>query len=175
MQIDETEQNELNPQWLFRLIETANPQSVSVHEKEDVVTYVGSHSGYSRLADPVTHERCFSLYPASCELHIDDSLHGSGEHYLAWRFHVAPGVTIDLPAPGQARLDLGQAQYWLRFDHSLSAQTLASWYSPSYGVRLDTRALQLCSTVRLGGRLSFHFELSGTGPHGPSTDGAGRD
>ena len=54
----------MRPDWLFRLFETSNAESVSFEDRAEPSDYVGRHHGYERLPDPVTHERTFRLLKA---------------------------------------------------------------------------------------------------------------
>src|SRR6185295_12050783 len=93
LMVDGVEQNELRPDWLFRLFESSNAESVSFDDRADAAVYVGRHHGYERLPDPVTHERTFRLLKPSGTLLIGDRLSGRGRHEVRWHFHLAPGVS----------------------------------------------------------------------------------
>ena len=92
LSVDGKEQNKTNPEWIFRLFETAHAEHQAFEMTEDFVEYRGSHVGYRRLPDPVTHHRALRLLRPSGALLILDRLEGAGEHELLWHFHCAPGV-----------------------------------------------------------------------------------
>ena len=163
MQIDSVEQNELKPEWLFRLFETAKAEHVSFEDRADAVTYVGRHHGYERLPDPVTHERALTLLKPSGELTIVDHLAGRGAHEVRWHFHMAPGVDVervDVQRADRCTLILAARGRRWRFtippDLHLSIEP--AWYSPSYGVRTRCLAINLGTRTNLGG--SRHWEFS---------------
>ena len=59
--VDGIEQNEINPEWIFRMFEKANPEHLGFAEDGDWVEYRGRHHGYERLDRRVTHERSLRL------------------------------------------------------------------------------------------------------------------
>lgn len=128
LQVDGREQNEMNPEWIFRLFETSHAEHVAFSETPQCVEYRGRHHGYERFDPPVTHERTIRLSKADGSLTIVDVLTGRGEHDLRWHFHLAPGVdaapdgesAIRLSAQGRAwtlrapsgcQLSIGPAEY----------------------------------------------------------------
>lgn len=141
--IDGVEQNEFNPEWLFRMFEKANPEHLLFEEKDGVVTYEGLHRGYERLEAPVTHRRRFRHDRRSGALEIEDMLAGGGAHDLIWSFHFHPDVQVALGAQNVALRAGGRAWSLTWSDAALSARLEDSWFSPSYGVREPTKALRL--------------------------------
>ena len=68
--IDDEEQNEFKPEWLFRMFESANPEHLEFVVDADAIRYRGRHNGYARLPQPVVHERSFELEHGSGVLQI---------------------------------------------------------------------------------------------------------
>lgn len=149
--IDGVEQNETNPEWIFRLFESANPVHESFDEADGTVTYVGSHTGYERIDARATHRRRFTYRRGEGRLDIEDTLAGEGEHRLVWHFHGAPGATITPDGEGFVFAN-GAARVRLTVPAGLEASIVDAWYSPSYGARVPCRALDLAATVPLDGR-----------------------
>ena len=161
LKIDSVEQNEINPEWLFRMFEKAEPEHLSFTERgaEDGewVEYRGRHHGYERLPQPVTHERHFRFCRANGLLLITDRVEGDGAHDLAWHFHLAPGVEIAGEAPGRFVFGNGVV---LTYDSALSAAVEAGWYSPSYGVRIPALTLALAARADIpAAGTAWHFAL----------------
>nr|MBC8360799.1 heparinase II/III-family protein [Candidatus Desulfatibia profunda] len=50
------------------------------------------HTGYTRLAEPVTHRRQFLLNKRKNEVEITDTFIGDGEHSFAWYYHLDVGL-----------------------------------------------------------------------------------
>jgi hypothetical protein len=158
--IDGQEQNEVRPEWLFRMFEKANPEHLAVSEGDDCIQYRGRHSGYTRLPEPVVHERTFSLVRDDGALSIVDVLDGRGTHRLTWHFHFAPGVKVAIRQPGQLEIRAADKVLQMSLPSALRPTVASSWYSPSYGVRVPCVALDLESVERLDGRSEYRFHLA---------------
>lgn len=158
LMVDGTEQNEFNPEWLFRMFEKAAAEHLAFTDG-DVVEYLGRHAGYTRLAEGVTHTRRFALDRPSGHLVIDDQLTGAGRHQLAWRFHFAPGVTPNRDG-STVVLTAPWARARLAWPATLSAQLAPSWYSPSYGARVPSHCLTLSAEHELADSVGWRFTIS---------------
>jgi hypothetical protein len=163
LQIDGAEQNEVNPEWLFRMFEKAAPEHFLFSADERRACYHGQHRGYARLASPVTHERRFELDRHSGTLSIEDTLRGGGSHLLVWRFRLAPGVRVTEDGPLRVKLRRTDANIACALGHppGLDRGIIEGWYSPSYGVREHAVAIELSCHVTLPGeqRWAFRFSL----------------
>ena len=155
LMIDETEQNEINPEWLFRTFEKARAEHLEFTDG-DVVAYQGQHVGYTRLTEGVTHKRRFVLDRRTGRLEIEDRLEGSGRHRLAWHFHLAPGV---VPTLGDTAC--GLAAPWagvrLALPPNVTPQLGEAWYSPSYGSRVPCQTLTLSADVEVETSATWRF------------------
>ena len=158
--IDGVEQNELRPDWLFRLFETSRAEHVSFEDRDAGFEYVGRHHGYERLAQPVLHERTFRLLKPSGELVIIDRLSGAGEHDVRWHFHLAPGVDAMRLDETTLTLTSRGIRWRMTMPAGLRTTIEPSAYSPSYGVKLPCLALNVSSRVQLDGDGSFRFTVS---------------
>jgi uncharacterized heparinase superfamily protein len=145
--VDAVEQNDLRPDYLFRLFETSTVEHVRFDDTAEHIEYVGRHTGYTRLAAPVVHERTLRFVKNPGTLLITDRLDGSGQHALAWHFHFAPGVAVEPAGPGVWALTTPGGRWYLRASVDLAAVVSTSWYSPSYGVRVPCAALDLTITT----------------------------
>ena len=150
----------MNPEWLFRLFESARAEHVSFDDRTGTVEYVGRHHGYERLADPVTHERAWTLDKASGSLEIVDRLSGRGEHGLQWRFLLAPGVNAERVDDGTLGLSAAGRRFVLRYPAGLAMTLEPVAYSPSYGVAVPSLAVQLTARVALDGPRAWTFSIS---------------
>jgi hypothetical protein len=139
LSIDDEEQNELRPEWLFRLFETAYAEHLHFHGDEVAVEYHGRHIGLPR--GKVTHERRFRLLYRSRMLIISDLLDANGTHDLCWHFHFAPGIAAGIPQAGNCVLETKGQRYILASLDGLETQLSEAWYSPAYGVRIPCSAL----------------------------------
>ena len=164
LMVDGVEQNETNPEWIFRLFEKASPETLEYRTTDESFIYRGRHSGYTRLEHPVTHERSFELARDNGTLSITDRLDGTGPHRLAWHFHLAPAVEATLEA-GEIRLFQKEAgaQWQLAIPAGIAARCVPAWYSPSYGARIPCQALELEMEVVLPGNASWNFTFTKIG------------
>ncbi len=166
--LDDQEQNELRPEWLFRLFETAHAEHV--HWDREGLTYAGRHHGYARLASPVVHARAFRLLPGPGALVWVDRLTGAGGHEVRWHFHWAPGVDVT-PMPDGARVRWpGGEGLSLILPDGLAGHAGEDWYSPSYGVRVPVATLDVRCRVVLQGAASWRFAVvrAGRAPWAPA-------
>lgn len=164
LMVDGVEQNETNPEWIFRLFEKASPETLECRTTGEVFVYRGRHIGYTRLERPVVHERSFELDRKNGSLSIADLLEGYGTHKLGWHFHLAPFVEVVLDA-GEVRLFQKEAgAYWkLMIPAGVRVICSSAWYSPSYGIRIPCQAIDLETEAVLPNEASWKFTLSRTG------------
>ena len=148
------------PTGLFRLFETFRAEHVSFEDRADSFEYVGRHHGYERLPQPVLHERTFRLSKSSGALVIVDRLSGTGEHDVAWHFHLAPGVEAEHAGETTVTLACRGQRLRMSIPAGLRASIESSEYSPSYGVTVPCAALNLTSRVTLDGSRSYEFTIS---------------
>jgi uncharacterized heparinase superfamily protein len=158
--IDDQEQNEIRPDWLFRTFEKATPEHLAIGEDAVVFEYRGRHSGYTRLPEPVVHERTFRLSRSDGSLAIVDVLDGRGGHRLRWHFHFAPGVTASVRSPGVVDIRAATTALQMTVPPTLQPTVRPSWYSPSYGIREQCVAVDLEAFVGLDGRHEYAFHLT---------------
>lgn len=148
--IDGAEQNETKPEWIFRLFETADPEHVLFIEDDGTVVYVGRHFGYRRIAPRAIHERRFEFNQVTAGLVVTDRFVGECEADVRWHFHVAPGVEVC--SEGQALyLHAGAVAVRLDIPHGLRTTVGDGLYSPSYGVTLPCRVIDMETKLRLDG------------------------
>jgi Heparinase II/III-like protein/Heparinase II/III N-terminus len=157
--VDDHEQNEIRPEWLFRMFEKATPEHLFVGEEAEALEYRGRHCGYARLPEPVVHERTFRLLRSDGALVIADVLDGRGTHHLRWHFHFAPGVAIEMAANDAVDIAASRIRLRMTLPPGLTPAIASGWYSPSYGVRVPCMALDL-DAVEPAGRREYTFQLT---------------
>lgn len=69
--------------------------------KEDQVLFNGSHDGYTRLDDPVTHQRKIVLDKRNKIFEIEDTLRCDAEHVAEIFWHFGENCTIELSGNGE--------------------------------------------------------------------------
>ncbi len=160
LMIDGVEQNEINPEWLFRLFEKANPEHAEFSENGTVTRYRGRHHGYTRLSEPVIHERTFEHHTDTGGLTITDKLEGAGVHQLHWHFHLAPGVTVrQSESSASVLLDATCGCYVLSSHDGLAGTSDASAYSPSYGVEIPCQVIDFRISTDIAGKNVWRFSI----------------
>jgi hypothetical protein len=154
--LDGREQNEVNPEWLFRMFAHEPPEHLDWTPSS--LSYVGRHRGYARFDGGVIHARAFRLLPELDAMLWVDRLSGAGAHRCVWHLHWAPGLAVYgegevvvKVAAGRLRL---MAPEGLEVTHGLGA------YSPSYGVRRECPTTDLAADVTLDSPASFAFALA---------------
>lgn len=161
LSIDGEEQNELRPEWLFRLFESAHAEHRHFHADETAVEYHGRHVGYNRLTKgKVVHERRFRLLHEQNMLIISDLLDANGTHDLCWHFHLAPGITAGIPQAGFCQIETMGRHYILASLDGLEMQLGEAWYSPAYGVRLPCPALDFTLRDSASGPSQWGFVIA---------------
>ncbi len=159
LQVDGHEQNDLKPDWIFRLFETSSAEHVSFADSASTVEYVGRHHGYERFEAGVLHERTLRLSKADGAMVIIDRVAGAGGHSVRWHFHLAPGVTADATTPGTVELRVSDRRWRLQYPPSLRVAIEDVAYSPSYGVSRPCLAVDLSTHVELAGERRWEFGL----------------
>jgi uncharacterized heparinase superfamily protein len=160
LSIDGVEQNDFRREWLFRMFEKARPEVVGVVERAGDVEWRGRHHGYTRLREPVVHERAITLASSERTLRIVDLLKGSGSHCIRWHFHVAPGVNVIPEAPGRFALRAGALAIEFTAPAELESTVIPAWYSPSYGVRSSCLAIEFETTTSIRHAQEFAFGIT---------------
>jgi Heparinase II/III-like protein/Heparinase II/III N-terminus len=159
VQVDGQEQNDLKPEWIFRLFETSNAEHVAFLETAQCVEYTGRHHGYERFEQPVTHERTFRLSKQDGSLSVTDRLTGRGAHDLRWHFHLAPGVAAEPAGSGTVLLSAAGRTWHLQLPPDLSPSISEADYSPSYGVKVRCLAIDATTRVTLDGTATWGFTI----------------
>jgi hypothetical protein len=124
--------------------------------------FVGSHDGYTRLADPVTHQRHVLKIEGDLWL-VRDVAAGQAEHDIEVRWHFA--TDLDVQAVGEGRVEISETSapgpgerlcliipeetVW----HA-STEVSRTLHSPAYG------AMQPAPLVRCGARVTLPAELA---------------
>lgn len=150
LMVDGVEQNELNPEWLFRLFESSDPEFVNFQTDGKTTYCSGRHSGYMRLPDGgVIHERYFEFHQESGLLLIVDRVTGKGRHNLAWHFHFAPGAVVALAEQEEIHIANESENVSMIVPEGLLMTMASEFYSPSYGVQIPCNAINLQADLEI--------------------------
>jgi hypothetical protein len=123
--IDGEEQNRFidNELFVMRNDAKAKCSKWEIGDTKDI--FIGEHYGYTRLKNPVIHNRKINFDKINGEIEITDIFSGKGEHDLEWNFILFPGISEKI------RIISGDIQ----------VQKKHCFYSPEYGVKVDTEKI----------------------------------
>jgi len=158
--INDTEQNEMNEEWIFRLFESAYAKHLYFNVSDEYVEYAGEHIGYQRLPEKVVHKRVFRLNRQTGALDIVDELLGVGNCSLSWHFCCAPGVILTQSDETIITLRVKNECFQMNIPSGLKIEMGESEYSPSYGVKFPCHSLTLSVEVILTGQQVWNFEIT---------------
>lgn len=93
VEVDATEQNEINVGTPFLIGDEARPRIIAFGTRDERDFAVAEHHGYERLTmtGPVTHRRAVLFDKRERYWLVEDAFAGSGAHVFTFRFHAAPG------------------------------------------------------------------------------------
>ncbi|WNK01357.1 alginate lyase family protein [Thalassospiraceae bacterium LMO-JJ14] len=149
--IDNTEINRFSPKQLWRLSDDAAPDIRHWSTSAEMDILVAGHSGYQRLASPVTPVRGFMLERSTRRLFVADGFEGSGEHTVTIPYTFAPETRIEQISEGTWRIERQGQCFLLAISapDTWTAATGITEYSPSYGVRQPAPSLTFSRTGSL--------------------------
>jgi len=161
VQIDDEELNRfISPDNLWQLRDDARPRDVMWRWAPRLDYFRGGHTGYERLDPPVAVTREVALLKGGPDILVRDTLDGTGQHQLTWRFHIALAASANIEG-NDVRVSIRGRDTWLQVSDELNRLTVSieeGWVSPSYGVRAPTQVvvwrghveLPIGTTVRIG-------------------------
>ena len=129
------------------------------HEGHHVTVFHGSHDGYRRLDDPVTHARWVIVWADGVWL-VRDTAAGAGVHQLAVRWHFAPtcmqtGENVWLARESNEAIAVAIAS-----DGTWSTQAETGEFSPAYGAVIDAPVLRISRHGRLPAECGTLLQLN---------------
>jgi hypothetical protein len=139
--VDGEEINPIDRDRVFELRSFARPRVLAVNLSGETIEFIGSHDGYRRLPDPVTHRRRFSL--SSNELTVYDELLCARFHEVESYMHFDHGTLIERTGDASFAARLGLARVSISFS-GFTGDELAldeGWVSDRYGVRVRAPVL----------------------------------
>lgn len=111
----------------------------------DIDKICGYHKGYTRLKDPVTHERELTLNKLKEEIIIRDSIFAEGRHFLEQFFHLHPDCALKQISNNIFKITSSKAVLFIEFDKTLnisilngSKEPICGWYSEKFGKKIET-------------------------------------
>lgn len=100
VEIDGVEQNTIDERAPFVIGNEAQPRVLGWESGPGKDVVIAEHGGYERLPQPVTHRRTVTFNKTDRLWLVADDITGQGEHQLAFRFHLAPGLETSVRSDG---------------------------------------------------------------------------
>jgi hypothetical protein len=134
----------ISPDYLWGLRNDAKPVVRDLFFSSSEDRAVLSHTGYQRLASPVTPVRTVSLSHDTHRLRILDEFEGEGEHLVEIPLHLAVGVEVLEIQPAQLMLTVKGKTFSVTWSSASdwTMEVLKGRISPSYGVTQPTSILR---------------------------------
>lgn len=169
--VDGLDPNPIDPRWLFRLRQLANPAVIEWRKDAGGARLVAEHDGYRRLERPLTHRRTLALDAARGSLSVSDELLGSGRHQARAPLHLAPGTTVARSGERSFELERGGERARIDFwPESLAVEVEEGWFAPTYGVR--ERAPVLVARLDAEAPVSFGYTIAAAAGAGAAPEPA---
>jgi hypothetical protein len=142
---------------IWRISDEARPVAVSFTGEPDIDIAQGEHRGYTRLADPVIHQRRLAFDRNMGRLACRDTFRCSDRHRVKQFLHFAPGITIALFAD-KAVASLGPCvPVVVRWTTGAQALVEACQVSEVFGQL--TNSLRLVLEYEIQGDTTLSFEI----------------
>ena len=145
---------------MWRISPVAVPTEVSVEFGPAALKVRAGHQGYSRLADPVAHERTVSFDADSQAFECRDEVRSEVGHQVVRRLHLGPEVRAESAGPAALRLHVGGISYLLCWDPGSTLTIEDGSVSRGYFSRDKAAVLELAIDAEPNQALWFSLVLS---------------
>lgn len=152
LQIDGKEMAMMRGMW--QIADSGRPEKVCVRQIDHITTIDGSHAGYHRLEDAVTHRRRFQHDSRNGFCECTDFLDCSKSHVITRYFHFAPGIQPIIQG-NQAEINTPNAKGFLVWNEGAIAEIVEGLYSEGYGKNVLRNVLVLQSEITGPAVLNF--------------------
>ncbi|MCV3243677.1 alginate lyase family protein [Mesorhizobium sp. ZC-5] len=154
--VDGKEVNRLYaPDNLWNLHDDAKAEALSFEVTELGGSFRGRHSGYGRLAEPVSVQREIALSVRPASLTVIDTIEGKGTHAVSVPLHFAPGISLREQSVGRWVAERDDCSFLIEWSGGGWAVVEEDTrISPSYGVVLPAKRLVWRIEAELSLRLS---------------------
>ncbi len=138
--VDNTEQNHIVPEWLFRMESRGEGELTAVHQTDDVLGISGYHTAYEKLAHPLSHIRKVYLTKRN-SLIVCDEFNTVMPHKYRWHFMLHPSVSKPSINKQNVVIPTDRGEICIYSSEFMAWQVEETWYSPGYGQIQRTYAL----------------------------------
>ncbi|MCX7920930.1 MAG: heparinase II/III family protein [Clostridia bacterium] len=125
----------------------------------------GTHNGYMRLKDGVSHTREINFDMALKRWDIADELICRGEHHIALHFHTYPGCKVKADN-NVIQVHFGKGICFVYFEHDLQfslhegdENIPLGWYSSSYDRKVAAKTIRLQKKISGNNKIVTSFEV----------------
>ncbi len=145
-QIDRQEMNRFeSPYHLWTLHNDAKPTLIAWQPSTAMDYFCGSHSGYTRVKDPVIVKRSIYLLHEYHILIIKDEFESRGEHSVIIPLHLAADVKIEKIADNFL-IEKNSKKFHVFRENNWPAHVVPDRISPSYGVTINSQTIKWQTT-----------------------------
>jgi uncharacterized heparinase superfamily protein len=132
----------------FMWLKKAEPRLLGHSVTDTFETVKASHNGYSRLSDPVTHDRELILDKKNQQVIIIDHITAAGLHVIEQMFHFSPDCRLEAEADSRWAIHNGEQQISMIFPEGVHTQVyrgtltpILGWHSKHLGIKNPTSTL----------------------------------
>ena len=134
----------------FMWLRKAAARCTRFDTSEERDLFEGTHDGYTRLADPVTHTRRIVLDKGSRTLEVEDTLAMKGEHEVEIFFHLGEKALVR-PIDGGFEIRVGARNVRIRWPEDVTGESAlffgsvdpkAGWVSRGYDMKVPAPTLR---------------------------------
>lgn len=156
----------------FMWLKHANATLKTWSDASDRQVFCGSHDGYTRLADPVVHQRQVQFDTTERRLLVIDDITCNAPHKIEHFWHLAPECQILDAQTGNVLLQSGSEILRIRIDVTPSMRQsilfgshdpIRGWYSDKFGVKEPTYTVCWSHDVVESHRFETVFQFLGSG------------
>jgi hypothetical protein len=161
VEIDGVEQNTIDEQAPFVIGNEARPRVVGWESGPGKDVVIAEHGGYERLPQPVTHRRTVTFSKSDRLWLVADDISGQGEHKLAFRFHLAPGLETTIRSDGSIEACdkmTGARLLIVARGITVPAELEERFSSRDYGAKQPS--VSVCWRLRTGLPFTGHFGIA---------------
>jgi len=133
----------LGPEFRWNMHNDAGHELVEFSAGAGVDRFVGRHTGYTRLASPLTIERTVELTHASASLRVHDRFIGAGEHAIVVPLHLNPAARANKTGDGRVLVEIQGRGFEITWDNTRwSLEFATGREAASYGAKLPATRLE---------------------------------
>ena len=162
LRVGGSDQNETRVADLFAMADRTRAEAITWTPAGGSAVFEGRHHGFEALAAPASYTRRFEFDGTARALVVRDLVRSDASHLLEWTFPLAP-CSVRVAASG-VTAEFESGCLVIESD-GLEFVVEDGWYSPSYGVRIETPFVRARRWSREGEDMT-EFRLTADGGMG---------